>query len=57
MALKNISDGGSRSGIAAKPSQTLEERRLQAAEASGGASLGVIYERLMDIVQIGRAHV
>lgn len=49
--MKDTSEGGRRSAIPAKPSQTLEERRLHAAEASGGTSLGVIYEHLLDIIQ------
>jgi 2-polyprenyl-3-methyl-5-hydroxy-6-metoxy-1,4-benzoquinol methylase len=34
-----------------KPLRTLEERRLRAAEASGGFSSNVVYERILEIVQ------
>jgi 2-polyprenyl-3-methyl-5-hydroxy-6-metoxy-1,4-benzoquinol methylase len=36
-----------------KPLQTLEEQRLHAAEASGGASSDVIYDRIVEIIQEG----
>jgi 2-polyprenyl-3-methyl-5-hydroxy-6-metoxy-1,4-benzoquinol methylase len=34
-----------------RPLQTLEEQRLHAAEASGGASSDVIYDRIVEIIQ------
>jgi 2-polyprenyl-3-methyl-5-hydroxy-6-metoxy-1,4-benzoquinol methylase len=42
---------GAKMKIPLKPLQTLEEQRLQAAEASGGTSSDVIYERIVEIIQ------
>src|SRR5579864_1606321 len=43
--------GGVKMEIPVKPLQSLEAQRLHAAQASGGTSLDVIYDRILEIIQ------